>query len=212
MNKKYIVFDLDDTLYYELDFLKSAYREIAQALSPADPQNLLIEMLSKYKNQEDVFGFLSVEYSCTKEELLKMYREHFPDISLRKGVREILDQLQKDQVKMGLVTDGRSLTQRNKINALQIEPYFEKIVISDELGSEKPDERNFRIFVEDEYDYIYVADNPQKDFVTPNILGWKTVMIEDDEEKRIHRIPDNLDPLFEAQQVVRWKYFYNLIK
>ncbi|MCG2791926.1 MAG: HAD family hydrolase [Weeksellaceae bacterium] len=212
MNKKYIVFDLDDTLYYELDFLKSAYREIAQALSPADSQNLLGEMLSKYKNQEDVFGFLSVEYSCKKEELLKMYREHFPDISLRKGVREILDQLQKDQVKMGLVTDGRSLAQRNKIKALQIEPYFEKIVISEELGSEKPDERNYKIFVEDEYDYIYVADNPQKDFVTPNILGWKTVMIEDDEEKRIHRIPGNLDPLFEAQQVVRWDYFYNLIK
>ncbi len=47
MNKKYIVFDLDDTLHYELDFLKSAYREIAQALSAADSQNLLGEMLSK---------------------------------------------------------------------------------------------------------------------------------------------------------------------
>lgn len=211
MNKKYIVFDLDDTLYYELDFLKSAYKEIAQTISKNNFEPILEQMLNLYADNEDVFGYLSLKYSFPKDDLLKIYREHFPEVNLRKEVREILDRLQNDDVKMGLLTDGRSLTQRNKIKALGIEKYFNKIIISEEFGSEKPDEKNYRIFLEPGYEYYYVADNPKKDFITPNILGWHTVMIEDDEKKRIHKIPDLLDEKWIAEKILRWNYFYKLI-
>ncbi|WP_379965011.1 HAD family hydrolase [Epilithonimonas sp. UC225_85] len=212
MNKKYIVFDLDDTLYYEFDFLKSAYKEIAGYLSKDNSDELHQQMLDLYAKKADVFGILSSEYSCSKELLLKMYREHFPDINLREGVTEILETLKNDNIRMGLLTDGRSLTQRNKIQALGIEKYFDKIIISEEFGSEKPDEKNYTVFLESGFDYFYVADNPKKDFVTPNALGWQTIMIEDDEKKRIHAIPGNLDQKWIAEKILRWNYFYNLIK
>lgn len=212
MNKKYIVFDLDDTLYYELDFLRSAYREIAEILSKEYADELHQKMLLMYENKKDVFEFLSLEYDFPKESLLNIYREHFPNIVLRKGVKEILDLLKHKEIKMGLLTDGRSLTQGNKIKALDIENYFDKIIISEEFGSEKPDEKNYKAFLEQGFDYSYVADNPKKDFVTPNLLGWETIMIEDNEGKRIHQIPDNLESTWIAQKILSWDYFYNLIK
>lgn len=211
MTKKYIVFDLDDTLYYELDFLKSAYKEIAEHISDEESEVLFQKMFDLYNNNEDVFGFLALEYNCSKESLLKIYREHFPTINLREGVREILEHLKKDNIRMGLLTDGRSLTQRNKIKSLDLEKYFEKIIVSEEFGSEKPNENNYRIFIDGDCDYFYVADNPKKDFVAPNKLGWRTIMIEDDQKKRIHKIPNDLDPKWKAEKIVSWNYFYNLI-
>lgn len=212
MNKKYIVFDLDDTLYYELDFLRSAYREIAETLSKENADELHQKMLSMYENKKDVFEFLSLDYDFPKESLLKIYREHFPNIVLREGVRDILDHLKGQKVKMGLLTDGRSLTQRNKIKALNIENYFDRIIISEEFGSEKPDEKNYKAFLEQGFNYSYIADNPKKDFITPKFLGWETIMIEDNEGKRIHQIPDNLESKWIAEKILGWDYFYNLIK
>ena len=66
--------------------------------------------------------------------------------------------------------------------------------------------------MEEDCEYFYVADNPKKDFIVPNKLGWRTVMIEDDQRKRIHLIPDNLEPKWIAEKIGSWDYFYNLIK
>jgi putative hydrolase of the HAD superfamily len=42
MKDKYFIFDLDDTLVYELDYLKSAYKEIALSL---EDEKLFYQML-----------------------------------------------------------------------------------------------------------------------------------------------------------------------
>ena len=84
-------------------------------------------------------------------------------------------------IMMGLMTDGRSKTQRAKITALGIESYFDKIIISEEIGSEKPAEINYRNFMDltDKTKFVYCGDNIKKDFVTANILGWKTIGLRD---------------------------------
>jgi putative hydrolase of the HAD superfamily len=75
------------------------------------------------------------------------------------------------------------LSQTNKIKALAIEQYFERIVLTATLGSEyaKPHVKPFltveKHFGEAVGRYMYVADNPKKDFVGPRSLGWKTVRI-----------------------------------
>ena len=54
-------------------------------------------------------------------------------------------------------------------------------MISDEVKSEKPSEHNFKMVMGNSYDkdYVYIADNPQKDFLTPNYLGWTTICLMD---------------------------------
>ncbi len=54
-------------------------------------------------------------------------------------------------------------------------------VVSEEFGSEKPDERNYRFFEEQFRDRpaAYVGNDLRKDFVTPRRLGWITVCLLD---------------------------------
>lgn len=181
MNTKYIVFDLDDTLMYEIDFLKSAYCEIANALDSENAVALYNVMLSKFLEKKNVFGYLLKEYDgYTLESLLEMYRNHYPILSLNEGVNEIIQFCKKNGYRVGLITDGRSITQRNKLKSLNIEDEFDKIIISEEFGSAKPDERNFKIFHSKHVsEYYYIGDNITKDFIAPNKLGWTTICLID---------------------------------
>lgn len=59
------------------------------------------------------------------------------------GARELLEALRL-QVPLGLVTNGISAVQRSRLARSGIGDYFDAIVISDELGIQKPDPGIFR--------------------------------------------------------------------
>ena len=184
MRTKYIIFDLDDTLAYEIEYLKSAYREIAGLVaseySSVNSDTLYEKMFGLYQLNQNVFEFLENHYpSFTKEKLLSIYRNHYPNIEMERETIEILNFCKAQNYKLGLITDGYSITQRNKLKALKIESLFDKIIISEEFGTSKPDIRNYQDFQEEHISqYFYIADNP-KDFITPNELGWVTVCLLD---------------------------------
>ena len=185
--KRVIVFDLDDTLCNEADFLRSAFREIAESLTEtrgAEAENLFGEMLEMRSREENVFENLSTRFGVPVRNLLAQYRTHFPvGMKLSEGARSTLETLKRQGVVLGLITDGRSLTQRNKIRALGLGEFFsdENIVISEEFGSEKPSLRNYEFFMKKypDADFYYVGDNPKKDFIAPNVLGWETICLLD---------------------------------
>ncbi|WP_299113601.1 HAD family hydrolase [uncultured Winogradskyella sp.] len=182
-----IVFDLDDTLYNELDFLKSAYQYIAQKLEVNDWKPLYVSMFSMYRNKENVFDFLTSKYNVERQSLIDMYRTHHPNIKLFEGAKDIIDSIKSRSGKIGIVTDGRSNTQKTKLKALGITDLVDTIVISEDIGTEKPSTKNFRV-IEAEFpncDYWYIADNMKKDFISPNQLGWYTVGLIDN-GKNIH--------------------------
>jgi putative hydrolase of the HAD superfamily len=177
-----VAFDLDDTLYAEFDFLSSAYRNLARTLDPGAWTALYARMLSGYRAGENVFARLEAEFGRAVKELLQLYREHEPDIRLRPGVLQVLQAIKANGGQIAVITDGRSSTQRNKIRALGLESWLDCLVISEEVGSEKPDERNFRR-VEAQLGgtrHYWIADNPAKDFVTPNRMGWTSIALLDD--------------------------------
>lgn len=205
MKGKYIIFDLDDTLMYEIDYLESAYREIARVIDENNTNELYQDMITWYHESKDVFGLLEEKYSKEKIELLNIYRNHFPTILLGDEVREVLEYIVRRSYKLGLISDGRSVTQRNKLKALHIERLFDKIIISEEFGSTKPDLRNFEIFMNDKnLEYFYIGDNTKKDFIAPNSLNWVTIALKDagrnihkqdfecSEEHKPHFIVDNI--------------------
>lgn len=184
MKVKYFIFDLDDTLVYEIEYLKSAYKEIATSLGN---ENIFYQMLEWYQNGIDVFQKLSTLYSVSKEGLLEQYRSHFPSISLTQEANIVLNQIKREGHYLGLISDGRSLTQRNKLKALGIEHFFDKIVISEEVGATKPNLQNFKVFENDNVSsYFYIGDNVNKDFITPNQLGWQSVCLID-KGQNIHK-------------------------
>ena len=211
-----ICFDLDDTLYKEIDYLKSAYREIA--LHAAQGDQLLAgkaygEMLQAYKDGGNAFlrinELLGVETPVSA--YLAMYRTHRPDIHLEEDVVATLDALKTAGCTMALITDGRSVQQRNKIAALGLNRWIadEDIVVSEEIGSEKPDEANYRRIMNRHPDadrFVYIGDNPAKDFIAPNRLGWSTVCLLDNGENIHSQRFDDTPPQAQPQYKVGiWK-------
>lgn len=214
MKDKALVLDLDDTLYAELDFLKSAYQFIAKKLQPENHTVLYERLLELYSSGANVFDVLLNEYpQLNKTQLFDWYRFHEPTITLYNGVMEIL-QVVKNDYRLAIITDGRSKTQRNKIQALGLMNYIEKIVISEEIGSEKPNHANY-LTVEQSLsciEYIYVGDNLKKDFVTPNKLGWKTICLLDNGQN-IHKQDLTIADEFQAQFYVKnWNEVMELLK
>ncbi len=182
-----VVFDLDDTLYNELDFLKSAYKSIAVFLEPNNWKPLYSKMFSLYRCKVNVFEFLASAYNEEIDNLIEIYRNHQPDIQLFDGVLEVLEAIKSKKGKIGIITDGRSKSQRAKLQSLGILKYIDKVIISEEIGSEKPSLANFKA-IENSLSgriYFYIADNLTKDFIAPNALGWKTVILIDN-GKNIH--------------------------
>ena len=180
------VFDLDDTLYPERDYVLSALSFAAgivdQLYRVSSPRDRLLEYMNL--NVSDPIGALWVDENLpisAKAEVVAAMRAHIPDIALRDSALQLLEKLRRQGRGFSIVTDGRSVTQRAKLAALRcLDAKF--ISISEEVGLEKTNVLRF-LPVEAKFPaskYIYVGDNPAKDFIAPNKLNWTTVMLIDD--------------------------------
>lgn len=208
-NNSIVIFDLDDTLYKEIDFLKSAYHEIAFIVAERGGVGDIYEqMLSLYIEKQDVFQYVEekTKGQINKEELLRLYRCHVPNICLNGDTKKCLNMLHDSGILLGIITDGRSLTQRNKIRALGLEQWIldENILISEEFGFEKPSQENF-LYFERKYPnmrYFYVGNSPIKDFKGANELGWTTICLLNSGDE-IHTQDFQLDSIFLPKLKVR---------
>ena len=138
---------------------------------------------------EDLNRFLGLEQPL--RDYLYIYRHHKPKIAMSEDVVKTLDSWNAEGSRLGLITDGRSVQQRNKIEALGLGRWIENedVVISEEFGSKKPALANYEYFMKrypECHDFTYVGDNPRKDFIAPNSLGWMTICLKDD-GRNIHR-------------------------
>ncbi|MCX6327611.1 MAG: HAD family hydrolase [Bacteroidia bacterium] len=186
----FFVFDLDDTLYSEIDFLKSAYKSIAFEIEPKSHVLLFKDMFEVFKSGGNTFEYLMgriPDRKITMENLLSLYRDHFPKIFLKAGVLEILIKIKNKKGKIGIITNGRSITQRNKLKALGLEQFIDETIISEEFGHEKPDESVYKYFL-DKYpgeQFYFFGDNINNDFVSPKKLAWCCIGVLD--KKNIHK-------------------------
>lgn len=176
-----IIFDLDDTLYGEKQYVLSGYKEIARSLN--EP-NAAVELWSFFEaGLPAIDEYLKKRGRLDlKEKCLEIYRNQFPDIRLYDGVTGLLDALKRENKKLGIITDGRVEGQKNKIAALGLEKAVDDIIITDELGGvqfRKPNDTAFRIMQSiwklPFEQMIYIGDNISKDFIAPEKLGMKYI-------------------------------------
>lgn len=175
---KGVIFDLDDTLYSEKDYVRSGYKAVCDYLGVGCEEKLwryfeagkpaIDELLNELKRENE------------KTEVLEVYRSHKPDIQLYPGVIEMIEELRTKRIKVGIITDGRPEGQRNKIEALGLN--VDDVIITDELGGvqfRKPCDIAFRIMQTkwrlNPADIVYVGDNPVKDIQAPQQLGMRSL-------------------------------------
>lgn len=184
-DNSYWVFDLDDTLYKEVDFRNSGFEFIRQEIIRLYQRDIIGLLISYYEGRSkdlfsDIVNWLDLPQT-SKEQFIWMYRNHHPNITIDNEILAILQYLKNTTRGVSLLTDGRTITQRNKIKALGLQEF--PAYISEEFdNAEKPNPLRFEFIqqLHGNCEYIYVGDNVNKDFITPNNLGWKTVGIQDD--------------------------------
>lgn len=179
-----IVFDLDDTLYGEKEYVKSGYQKIAKEF-PEIPN--MAERLWKFfsEGKPAIDELLRRENAVSdemKQKMLGIYRHQIPDIHLYQGVQEMLLEFRMSGFKLGIITDGRPEGQRAKIRVLGLEQMVDHIIVTDELGGSeyrKPNPLAFQKMREalrtDFEKMCYIGDNLQKDFAAPLQLGMKCI-------------------------------------
>lgn len=189
---KVVVFDLDDTLISEKEYIRSGYLHVAGIIEDRfamDKKQVFDELMSLFNvSPLNVFNRLYDKYQIkySKEmilDLVKEYRGHFPDIQFYDDVLPCLSELKRAGIKVGIITDGYAIAQRKKLKAIQANEYFDEIIVTDELGRDywKPHPKAFELMKEkfrvnfDEM--IYVGDNPEKDFYISKTYPIKTVRI-----------------------------------
>lgn len=177
-----VIFDLDDTLYSEKEYVKSGFKHVARFFP--DIENAYDELYGLFlQHRSAIDEFLRVHNINSdelKKKILHEYRFHVPDIHLYDGVYVMLQNLKRTGHKLGMITDGRVEGQKNKIDALRIGDLFDKIIITDSLGGveyRKPNPKAFELmkdFFNTSYsDMCYIGDNLNKDFRAPQFLGMK---------------------------------------
>ena len=96
--------------------------------------------------------------------------------------KRFLQRAAASQVPLVLLSDGRSETQRRKIEALGIKDAFQAILISDETGVDKYNRAAFEqasARIPDAAGPAYFGDNPAKDVTEPLSLGWLVFLMTD---------------------------------
>lgn len=199
---KAILFDVDDTLYDQVQPLKAAYDLISQI--PIDMGELLLMntkysciLFEKARSQKIPLKQLYIERAknCMSEfgitisdEQASLYQERYikaqKEICISKTIEELLNFCTKEGIFLGIITNGLSDHQREKIDTLNLERWIKKehILVSSDIGVEKPDPKifnyarqkmNLEIFNSD--DIWYVGDSFSKDIVGAKGAGWKAI-------------------------------------
>ena len=188
---KGVIFDLDDTLYSEKEYVRSGYRVVSDYLGGGFEGKLWSSFEAGKPAIDELLREL--EREDEKAECLNIYRSHKPIIHLYPGVADMLQELKNKGIKVGIITDGRPESQRNKIEALGLKDM--EIIVTDELGGtqfRKPCDIAFRIMAArwrmNPADIVYVGDNPVKDFQAPQQLGMSSVWFRNEDGVYVSQI------------------------
>lgn len=187
---KVIVFDLDDTLFPEHEFVYSGFRSVGQWMHHHYGISQFFEVcwtLFQQGQRGSIFNQaldqLQVPYqSPLIQTLIQIYRDHDPTITLHPDARWAIDHYRASHT-LGLITNGALKTQQNKVKALGIESHFNPIIYCDFYGSTywKPSPFPYQKLMEQigfsGKDYLYIGDHPHKDFIAAKQLGWLTLRI-----------------------------------
>lgn len=184
-----IVFDLDDTLYKEEDFVNSGFRSISIYLEqmynipPNGCFSFLIWRL--YQGRGTIFDDLLKQFGIYSRkrvrECVSVYRNHKPDIYLNPEAESCLKAFEAFTIY--IVTDGNKLVQKNKVIALGLENRVKSILITHRYGLKHAKPSPYCFFRICELENVtpdrvlYVGDNPNKDFVGIKPFGFKTIRV-----------------------------------
>lgn len=127
---EFVGFDMDGTIYDELEFIIQPYKEISRFLSPESFNFMINRWIEKGSSYNKIFDEAYELYNIQGigkelfiEEALKIFRNFDPMLSLSIRAATILEYY-ANRYTLFLITDGNPLLQRKKFEALGLSKYF----------------------------------------------------------------------------------------
>lgn len=186
-----IIFDLDDTLYPEITYVKSGLKAVSYwgqekyGWPHRQSYQIMYRLLQKQGRGrifDTWFAEMGLSASCSLvKKAVACYRNHKPDITLPQDSIHCLRRFAHHSTY--IVTDGHKGVQDKKLIALEVRSYVQHAYITHRYGLNhaKPSLHCFDLIKRREkaewQDMMYIGDNPLKDFVNLNKVGAKTVRI-----------------------------------
>jgi len=184
------VFDLDDTLYLERDFVFSGYKAVSEEVWRSRGVEIepSLRALFDAGRRGDLFSEALKEAGLDAPKdfvmgLVSVYRGHSPSIKPCSDFG-VVRALRGAGFKTGLLSDGWLSVQSNKVAALGIAGDFDEILLTDSLGgpefwkpSPEPFKRLLKALDVRPEEAVYVGDNPKKDFLGARRAGMKSMRL-----------------------------------
>ena len=186
-----VVWDVDDTLYLERTYAHSGFQAVSDHLEVTrgvEGFGALAWSAFERGVRGTIFNvaLAGVKLEASPGligELVQVYRQHVPQISLLPDARSAMEACRSEGFKMAVITDGPLSSQRAKVLALELEAYAEPVICTSALGAglSKPHPQAYEMIATQHQasgsQLVYVADNPLKDFKAPRALGWRTIRL-----------------------------------
>lgn len=194
---KGVIFDLDHTLFDRYATLRTVLPEMYKRLRDSIPSEFSIDdFIEKFIYVEKQHIYNGWNYTAQRmiEQGVFLSETNYKDIvdclciycwpiaAVKFPFAEpMLVELRKMGLKIGILTNGRSYSQRNKIRLLDIEPFVDEIVICADLGVQKPDPKPFEVMSEkigiEPQELLFVGDNPLNDVEASRNAGYTPVWV-----------------------------------
>lgn len=188
---KAVLFDLDGTLLNRDESVKKFIDDQYDRLNkwvghiPKDEyMTRFIELDQRgYVWKDKVYQQLIKEFNIPQiswRELLQDYVSNFKFHCVPfDNLIPMLEDLKKENFKLGMITNGYGQFQMDNIKALGIENYFDVILVSEWEGIKKPDPQIFKKALEQldvlPNESIFVGDHPENDVGAAQKNGMKAI-------------------------------------
>jgi|APSaa5957512535_1039671.scaffolds.fasta_scaffold69590_2 putative hydrolase of the HAD superfamily len=146
MNINAVIFDIDNTLYPEIEY----FIDVVSAYTPlsiyVNEIRALWETGFRYNSEDilrDILLYFNLDSTKNHNDLFEMYRSVHSNIILDEDTINSLEYLMKNNIKIGILTNGVREVQQNKFKCLNLENYVDGVIYAKLTGEEKPHQKPF---------------------------------------------------------------------
>ncbi|QFT89031.1 Pyrimidine 5'-nucleotidase YjjG [Bacillus sp. THAF10] len=191
---KAVIFDLDGTLLNRDEsvkkFINNQYERLNKWVGHIPKEEYTTRFIELdcrgYVWKDKVYQQLVDEFGIgvNWESLLQDYISEFKNSCVPfPNLLNMLEDLRKNNLILGIITNGYGQFQLDNIKALGIEEYFQTILVSEWEGIKKPDSQIFKRALEklnvSANESIFVGDHPENDVKAAQKVGMKGIWKKD---------------------------------
>ncbi|MBU0506839.1 HAD-IIIA family hydrolase [bacterium] len=189
---KIIGFDIDDTLISKRLFSYCCFKAIALDVALKTKKNkkdILLSFMKEFDelNRTDTIGAVLRHYNIYSKTLLNKLVQQYRNANAKKAVYpdtiKTLTTLKKQGYTIVAITDGKATAQKQKLIQTGLQKHFDHIIVADGSvnNNKKPNMSAFlKIFKKYKlhpHQFLYIGDNPYRDFVNLKTAGAHTLRI-----------------------------------